>query len=111
MANIMTQKYIKELCKQIVENFHPEKIILFGSYAYGKPNQYSDLDLLVIMPFNGSPLSQAAKIITQIKPKTALDLIIRTPEQIQERLAMKDNFMKDIIENGKVTYTVKGCKQ
>jgi len=107
MANIMSQKNIKELCEQIAEKFHPEKIILFGSYAYGKPNQYSDVDLLVIMPFNGSPLSQAAKIITQIKPKTAVDLIVRTPEQIQERLMMNDSFIKEIFKDGKVAYEAK----
>ncbi len=45
---------IKNLCRQIVENFNPQKIILFGSHAYGKPNADSDVDLLVVMPFEGS---------------------------------------------------------
>ncbi|MDQ3011683.1 MAG: nucleotidyltransferase domain-containing protein, partial [Acidobacteriota bacterium] len=84
--------------------FRPEKIILFGSHAYGTPTLESDLDLLVVMPFEGSPLSQAVRISRQLKLMIPIDLIVRTPAQLNERLAMDDFFMREIVERGKVMY-------
>ncbi len=100
--NIMEQ--IHQLCDQIVREFHPRKIILFGSYAYGQPTEDSDVDILVIMSFNGSSRDQAVKIRTRIDTPVAMDLLVRTPEQISERLAMDDFFIREIIEQGKVLY-------
>src|SRR5262249_48885817 len=84
--------------------FNPEKIVVFGSRAYGDPGPFSDLDLLVVMPFEGSPLEQAARIISRINPEMGVDLIVRTPAQVRERLAMQDQFMREIIERGRVAY-------
>ena len=99
-----SDKEIKELSEQIAREFHPQKIILFGSYAYGKPAWDSDVDLLVVMPFKGKPNRQAVKIRTRIDTPVALDLLVRTPGHISRRLAMGDSFMRDIIERGKVVY-------
>ncbi len=95
---------IKDLCRQIVENFQPEKVILFGSYAYGKPTEDSDVDLLVIMPFEGRGVEQAIKIRKKIYPKMPLDLLARTPTQVTEILNSGDFFFKEIIEKGRVLY-------
>jgi predicted nucleotidyltransferase len=95
---------IKNLCRQIVEKFQPEKIILFGSYAYGKPNADSDVDLLVVMPFEGRTVNQAIKIRQNISGKMPLDLLVRTPGQIKERLSLGDFYIREIIERGKVLY-------
>jgi predicted nucleotidyltransferase len=95
---------IRELSAQIVREFQPRKIILFGSYAYGKPAWDSDVDLLVVMPFTGRPNKQAVKIRTRIDTPVAFDLLVRTPKQISQRLAMGDTFMRDILERGKVVY-------
>jgi predicted nucleotidyltransferase len=95
---------IQNLCRQIVENFNPQKIILFGSHAYGKPNADSDVDLLVVMPFEGSSARKAVEILLGMKTKMPLDLLVRTSEQVQERIAMEDFFMREIIEHGKVLY-------
>jgi uncharacterized protein len=95
---------IKNLCRQIVEKFQPEKIILFGSYAYGKPNADSDVDLLVVMSFEGQTVKQAIKIRENISGKMPLDLLVRTPAQVKERLSLGDFFIKEIIERGKVLY-------
>jgi predicted nucleotidyltransferase len=95
---------IKNLCRQIVEKFQPEKIILFGSYAYGKPNADSDVDLLVVMPFEGRTVKQAIKIRQNISGKMPLDLLVRTPAQVKERLSLGDFYIKEIIERGKVLY-------
>ena len=97
-------KQIQTLTEQIAREFHPERIVLFGSHAYGKPHQFSDVDLLVVMPFEGSPLQQAARIITRLQPPFSLDLIVRTPEQVNERMAMQDGFMQEIFARGKTVY-------
>ncbi len=95
---------IENLCRQIVEGFNPQKIILFGSHAYGEPNADSDVDLLVVMPFDCRSVEQAIKIRQGIYPRIPLDLLARTPSQIEERLGLGDFFIKEIIECGKVLY-------
>ncbi len=95
---------IRDLCDQIRREFNPEKIILFGSHARGTPQWDSDVDLLVIMPFKGRPASQASRIRSRIDTPVALDLLVRTPEQISKRLAMGDFFISEIVERGKVLY-------
>jgi uncharacterized protein len=95
---------IEAFSQQIVEKFQPERIILFGSYAYGQPNEDSDVDLLVILPFEEMPVQTAVAIRQQIKPPFSLDLIARTPEQIQQRLKMGDFFIQDIISKGPILY-------
>ncbi|MBI1765946.1 MAG: nucleotidyltransferase domain-containing protein [Acidobacteria bacterium] len=98
------EKYIRQICERIVERFHPEKIILFGSHADGQPTLESDLDLLVVMNFEGSPLQQAIKISRELGLVTPLDLLVRTPAQVQERLRIEDPFMREILQCGKVLY-------
>jgi predicted nucleotidyltransferase len=97
-------KQIQQFCEQLAREFQPERIVLFGSHAYGKPHPFSDVDLLVVMSFDGSPLQQAARILTKLEPKMSVDLLVRTPEQVRQRLAMQDSFMQDILKRGKVTY-------
>jgi len=100
----VSREQIRQLCGQIASEFHPQKIILFGSHAYGKPEWDSDVDLLVIMPFKGTPHSQAVEIRSRIQANLALDLLVRTPGQVKRRLEMGDSFMRDILERGKVIY-------
>ena len=92
------------MCKQIVERFRPQKIILFGSYAYGVPTPDSDIDLLVVMSFDGRIHEQAVKIRKGLDSPMPLDLLVRTPEQVRERVEMEDFFMREIVEQGKVLY-------
>ena len=96
--------YIRQVCDRIVERYHPEKIILFGSHAYGQPTPESDLDLLVVMPFAGGYFHQAARIRQHLGLPIPLDLLVRTPEQLQHRLEIGDSFMREIVERGKVMY-------
>ncbi|HEX4950871.1 MAG TPA: nucleotidyltransferase domain-containing protein [Blastocatellia bacterium] len=107
-ANLRRRRsLIKKLCDGIARQFQPNKIILFGSYAYGRPNIDSDVDLLVILPFADSPLRQAGKMLGQIANEVGylpMDLLVRTPEQVQYRLSIGDQFMKKITEKGKVMY-------
>lgn len=98
------KKYIRDLCEQIVRVAAPQKIILFGSYAYGQPNEDSDIDLLVIKPFAGHPWDQAAKLRLQLETDMPLDLLVRTPNYIAQRISIGDSFMQEITEQGAVLY-------
>jgi len=95
---------IQAFSQQIAEKFQPERIILFGSYASGKPTEDSDVDLLVILPFEELPVQKAIAIRQQLKAPFPLDLMARTPQQIQQRLEMGDFFIQDIMKNGRVLY-------
>jgi uncharacterized protein len=95
---------IQILSQQIIEKFQPDCIILFGSYAYGQPTEDSDIDLLVILPFEGLPVHKAIEIRQQVRPTFPLDLMVRTAAQIQQRLEMGDFFIQDVIEKGHVLY-------
>jgi len=95
---------IKELAGRIAKEFKPERIVLFGSYATGTPTVDSDVDLLVVMPFDGRSIDESVKIRLALRPAFPLDLLIRTSEMIQERIRQGDTFLSDIMENGKVLY-------
>ena len=76
---------IRRFARQVAEQFHPDKIILFGSHAYGVPHADSDVDILVVMPTRNQ-LDQAAKISIEIDPPFPLDIIVRKPHNLQWRL-------------------------
>lgn len=99
--------YIRKLCKRIAEAYHPEKIILFGSHAYGKPTPESDVDLLIVMDYEGYPIEQTLKIDTELDIVTPVDLLVYTPQEVKERLKDRDMFMVQIFERGKVMYESK----
>lgn len=100
---------ISDFSSSIVDLFNPDKVILFGSHAAGIATEDSDVDILVIMPFKGKPARMALEILNRLNPKFPIDLIVRTPEQIEDRLAKGDFFIKEIIEKGKVLYEVAGA--
>ncbi|GAB4218523.1 MAG: nucleotidyltransferase domain-containing protein [Synechococcales cyanobacterium] len=95
---------IQEFSQKIAEIFQPDRIILFGSYASGKPTEDSDVDLLVILPFEESAVDKAIAIRQQHKAPFPLDLITRTPQHIEQRMEMGDFFIRDILQNGRVLY-------
>lgn len=97
-------KDIQALANRIAEQFHPERIILFGSYAAGTAGADSDVDLLVVLPFEGKTWKTAARIRHSTRPAFPMDLLVRTPQQIRQRLAMNDMFIRDITQNGKTLY-------
>src|SRR5437764_11395967 len=92
---------IRRLARQVVDQFTPEKIILFGSYAYGTPHADSDVDLLVVMPARNE-LDQAVRIRLAVEYQFPLDLIVRTPKNLAWRLAEGDSFLREIVTRGKV---------
>src|SRR5271167_2737569 len=84
-------RVIRRFARQVAEKFQPDKIILFGSYAYGTPNADSDVDILVIMPAYNQG-SKARRICSEVPAPFPMDLIVRTPENLRWRLAEGDLF-------------------
>lgn len=96
-------RVIRRFAKQVAERFRPDKIILFGSYAYGTPHEDSDVDILVVMPCRNE-LDQACRISICIEPPFPLDIIVRTPKRLAWRLKEGDWFLREIASQGKVLY-------
>ena len=95
---------IKSYVKKISDEFHPQKVILFGSYAYGKPTSDSDVDLLVVMEDLNHTEKLSLEIRRRIKAPFPLDLLVKSPSHIKKRLKMRDYFMRDIFKKGVVLY-------
>jgi len=98
------QKEIKKITQQIVKNYKPEKIILFGSFAYGKPKENSDVDLLVIKKTRkkfGSRLFEVAKVIDS---DMGTDILVYTPTEWEKGLKRNYYFFKEINDKGKLVY-------
>lgn len=95
---------IKQLCGQIVRGFSPDRIILFGSHALGHAIPDSDVDLLVILPVDCDELEKAAEIRLSIDPPFPVDILVRSPKRLEQRLALGDTFLREIIAGGTVLY-------
>jgi predicted nucleotidyltransferase len=101
----ISEALIQQVTERIVRECHPHKIILFGSFAWGKPKCYSDLDLFVIMDSDLRRDRRAAKI-SQLFPhrRFPMDVIAYTPEEVQTSLKRGNPFIRDILEKGRVLY-------
>jgi uncharacterized protein len=95
---------IKKYVAELVREFSPERVVMFGSYASGKPHTDSDVDLLVVMKHRGAAAEQAAQIRRRIRAGFPLDIIVRSPAALQRRAAMGDTFIREILEKGKVLH-------
>ena len=91
--------------ERIVQELQPEKIILFGSYAYGTPSPGSDVDLLVIMETEESSKERSWAVSRLLIPRPfPVDILVRAPQEIQRALAKGDFFIREIIAQGRVLY-------
>ena len=96
-------RVIRRFARQVAEHFQTDKIILFGSYAYGTPHADSDVDILVIMPARNE-IDQACRIDDVFDAPFPLDLIVRTPQKLAWRLKEGDWFLREVVSRGKVLY-------
>ena len=96
-------RVVRKFARAVAERFHPDKIILFGSHAYGTPHQDSDVDILVVMPCRNQ-IDAALRIHDAIEPPFPLQLIVRTPCNLGWRLAERESFHTEIVTKGKVLY-------
>lgn len=102
---MVTRKEIQATCDDIVREFAPLQVILFGSYAYGTPSEYSDVDLLVVMPVEKSEARrQASEIRERIPRRFSMDVLVRSPEEIAYRISHNDWFLREVTEKGEVLY-------
>lgn len=101
---MITMEQIEDISRRIAEEYHPQCILLFGSYAWGTPSPDSDVDLLVILPFEGKAVAKSVEMRLKVRPPFPMDLLVRTPEKIRERLSLGDPFIRSILEKGKVLY-------
>ena len=98
---------LKKMVTKIKDKYKPEKIILFGSYAHGKPKKDSDIDLLIIKKTTDRHIDRAVKVCEIIKKENrlvAIDTLVYTPDEINMRLKLGDDFIKGILENGITLY-------
>jgi predicted nucleotidyltransferase len=94
------EEQLKDVTGRIVEALAPQRIILFGSHAYGQPNSDSDVDLLVVMESDERPAARATRVSRLLRPRPfPMDIVVRTPQEIQERLAIGDYFMREVIRH------------
>jgi predicted nucleotidyltransferase len=105
---LVKRNQIQAFSNAIAREFRPRKIVLFGSYAYGKPTEDSDVDVLVIMPFDRKRGRKSLEIRQRIPAEFPLDLIVRTPEFIAQRLQWGDCFIQEILTKGDVLYETAG---
>lgn len=102
-GSAIPMRLIRRYARAIADEFHPDKIILFGSFAYGTPHADSDVDLLVIMPA-ANQHSQAFRILWRLAAPFPLDLIVRKPSEMEWRLRERESFTTEIVSKGKVLY-------
>jgi predicted nucleotidyltransferase len=98
-------KSLRPAIQKIVDELKPEKIILFGSYAYGKPTPHSDVDLLIILKTNASQKERHWKVSRLLLPRPfPVDILVKTPKEITKAIKSGDFFLEEILSHGKVLY-------
>ncbi|MCK4385338.1 MAG: nucleotidyltransferase domain-containing protein [candidate division Zixibacteria bacterium] len=106
VADEKLRGYILKLVEKIRKEYRPEKIILFGSYAYGKPTRDSDIDLLIIKETDERPIDRRVRMrrIVDIREPISFSPIVVTPEELAFRLKKGDQFFKEILNKGETLY-------
>lgn len=95
---------IRRLADRIADQFRPERVVLFGSYAHGKPTEDSDVDLLVVLDHDGRSTDKAAEIRLACHGGFPLDLLVYSPARLKARLDLGDAFLRDVIDKGTALY-------
>ena len=90
--------------QRIGREFGAERVILFGSHARGEVSEDSDVDLLVIGPYEGRSVDRSVEIRMKLRPRFPVDLLVRTAEKVRDRIQMGDDFLREIVQEGKVLY-------
>ena len=101
---MISRDAIQNFVEQVVLRFRPAKVILFGSYAYGRPSADSDVDLMLIMPHRGPSAKMATRVRLACPRTFPMDLIVRSPAEVRRRLAQGDAFLREITSRGIVLH-------
>lgn len=98
---------IQQILKKIVAEYAPQKVILFGSYAWGEPGPDSDIDLLIIKETSERFLDRWTTvqcILSGMHRSLPVEALVLTPQEVERRLAIGDQFIAEILEKGEVLY-------
>ena len=101
------KKVISSIVERLKEKYKPEKIILYGSFAYGKPNRDSDIDILIIKSAKERPIDRrimVRRIVTDLRKGYPFSPIVITPDELSQRLKIGDQFLQEIISQGRLLY-------
>jgi predicted nucleotidyltransferase len=101
------QKIIDEVVEKIKNEYKPEKIILFGSYAYGNPTEDSDIDLFIVKNTDKERIyrfAEVKKLIYEPDRDIPVSPFVYTPDEVSKRLSLGDDFITEILEKGEVLY-------
>jgi predicted nucleotidyltransferase len=101
----VTEEILAEITRRIVAALDPEKVILFGSYAYGTPHADSDVDLLVIMESELPKDRREVAVCRLIRPRPfPVDILVKSPAEVAAAFAKHDYFVEEIVKQGRVLY-------
>ena len=104
-ASPVTPRLLREVTQKVIQAFRPKTIILFGSYAYGKPTSDSDLDLLIVMESRDRAAERIRKVSDLFDPRPLpMDFIVLTPGEVRHRLSGFDPFLEEVLEKGQMLY-------
>lgn len=104
MTTRVAPEDIQRVTQQVIDQFHPQRVILFGSYAYGEPTVDSDVDLLVVMETEEPLLNMAARIAAAVDHPFPLDILVRTPQDLEAAILRHGIFATEIATKGIVLY-------
>jgi predicted nucleotidyltransferase len=104
LMDMISRGDIQAFVDDVVRRFRPGKVILFGSHAYGEPGEDSDVDLMLVMAHRGSSARKATEIRLACPRAFPLDLLVRTPAEVERRLKMGDSFLREITSKGIVLH-------
>lgn len=104
---MVKKEEIEKMGQKIVREYKPEKIYLFGSFVWGKPNNDSDVDLFIVKETSKHRHKRQVEVRKIINGKLPVDVLVYTPQETEKRLRMRDLFIKDILEKGKLLYSAK----
>jgi uncharacterized protein len=107
---MVSRQEIQDFVDRVVDHFRPTAVILFGSYAQGRPTNDSDVDLMVIMPHSGSAARTATRIRLACPRDFPMDLLVRTPAEIRRRIQMGDRFLRDVTSTGIILHESRNAR-
>ena len=106
-SNDEIRQVIRDVVAKLVAQYAPRRVILFGSYAYGQPSPYSDIDLLIIKDTDKRPIDrwmEVKRLLRDPRRTISISPLVYTPGELEWRLAIKDFFIQEVLDKGEVLY-------
>jgi predicted nucleotidyltransferase len=101
---LVRPREVNQLVGEIARLHNPEKIILFGSYAYGEPTKDSDVDFLIVTSHRGPGSRVATRIRLSVEQKFPMDLLVYSSAELRKAVTEKDWFVIEVLEKGIVLH-------